>query len=409
VRYELQIALRYLRARRRDAFISITTVFTALGVMLGVAALVIVLAVMSGFQASLRQRILSLTPQIQIESYAGAISDYKAIETRLNAVPGVTGSDPFIIGQAMVSSARGISGVVARGVQPDNAVVVAQLRRYIQHGSLDSIAAAPTPSAPDGTIAIGSTLADKLKVKVGDPVSIVAPITSGADSELTTRTGRFVVGAVFESGIAFVDRDIAFMGLDRAARFFGRDGVDGIEVRLANLDQTEAVTEKLRGEFTKSYRINNWMDFNAAAAAGFQLLKEVYSLVLTILIGVAAFNLVATLIMVVMEKRKDIAVLMAMGANRSDIRRIFVFKGMIVGIAGTGAGLALGAIGCFILSRYHFIHIQKQIYGIATLPIDAQPLSFLIVAGASLLLCWVATVYPAHQAAREMPVEVFRS
>jgi lipoprotein-releasing system permease protein len=398
VRYELQIALRYLRARRRDAFISITTVFTALGVMLGVAALVIVLAVMSGFQASLRQRILSLTPQIQIESYDGAISDYKTIETRVNAVPGVTGSDPFIIGQAMVSSAHGIS-----------AVVIAQLRRYMQHGSLDSIAAAPASSAPDGTIAIGSTLADKLKVKVGDPVSIVAPITSGPDAELTTRTGHFVVGAIFESGIAFVDRDIAFMGLDRAAKFFGRDGVDGIEVRLANLDQTEAVTEKLRREFTKSYRINNWMDFNAAAAAGFQLLKEVYSLVLTILIGVAAFNLVATLIMVVMEKRKDIAVLMAMGASRADIRRIFVIKGMIVGIVGTGAGLALGAIGCFILSRYHFIHIQKQIYGIATLPIDAQPLSFLIVAVASMLLCWIATVYPAHQAAREMPVEVFRS
>jgi lipoprotein-releasing system permease protein len=151
------------------------------------------------------------------------------------------------------------------------------------------------------------------------------------------------------------------------------------------------------------------MDFNAAAAAGFQLLKEVYSLVLTILIGVAAFNLVATLIMVVMEKRKDIAVLMAMGAKRSDIRRIFVLKGMIVGVAGTSAGLALGALGCFVLARYHFIHIQKQIYGISTLPIDAQPLSFVIVAVASMLLCWVATVYPAHQAAREMPVEVFRS
>ena len=409
LRYELQIALRYLRARRRDAFISITTIFTALGVMLGVAALVIVLAVMSGFQASLRQRILSLTPQVQIESYDGAISDYKTIEKRVDAVPGVTGSDPFIIGQAMVSSAHGISGVVARGVQPDNAVVIAQLRRYIQHGSLDSIAAASTTSASDGTIAIGSTLADKLKVKVGDPVSIVAPITAGTDAELTTRTGRFVVGAIFESGIAFVDRDIVFMGLDRAARFFGRDGVDGIEVRLANLDQTESVTARLRGDFPKSYRINNWMDFNAAAAAGFQLLKEVYSLVLTILIGVAAFNLVATLIMVVMEKRKDIAVLMAMGAKRSDIRRIFVLKGMIVGVAGTSAGLALGALGCFVLSRYHFIHIQKQIYGISTLPIDAQPLSFVIVAVASMLLCWVATVYPAHQAAREMPVEVFRS
>lgn len=409
MRYELQIALRYLRARRRDAFVSITTIFTALGVMLGVAALVIVLAVMSGFEASLRQRILSLTPQIQIESYGGAITDHAAIEARVNAVPGVAGSDPFIIGQAMVSSARGISGVVARGVEPSNAVVVAQLRRYIQHGSLDSIATGATPTAPDGTIAIGSTLADKLKVSVGDPVSIVAPITAGADSELTTRTGHFAVGAIFESGIAFVDRDLVFMGLERAGKFFGRAGVDGIEVRLANLDQTQAVTARLRAAFPKSYRVNNWMEFNAAAAAGFQLLKEVYALVLVLLIGVAAFNLVATLIMVVMEKRKDIAVLMAMGATRPDVRRIFVFKGMIVGVAGTAAGLMLGATGCFILSRYHFIHIQKQIYGISTLPIDAQPLSFAIVAVASLLLCWVATVYPAHQAAREMPVEVFRS
>jgi lipoprotein-releasing system permease protein len=398
-----------LRARRRDAFISITTIFTALGVMLGVAALVIVLAVMSGFQASLRQRILSLTPQIQIESYNGAIADYKAIETRVDAVPGVTGSDPFIIGQAMISSARGISGVVARGVQPENAVVVEQLRRYIKHGSLDSIASAASPSAPDGTIAIGSTLADKLKVGVGDPVSIVAPITAGADSQLTTRTGHFVVGAIFESGIAFIDRDLVFMGLERASKFFGRDGVDGIEVRLENLDQTELVTARLRAVFSKTFRVSNWVEFNAAAAAGFQLLKEVYSLVLVLLIGVAAFNLVATLIMVVMEKRKDIAVLMAMGATRPDIRRIFVFKGMIVGIAGTAAGLSLGALGCFILSRYHFIHIQKQIYGIGTLPIDAQPLSFLIVAIASLVLCWIATVYPAHQAARELPAEVFRS
>ncbi len=148
VRYELQVALRYLRARRRDTFISITTIFTALGVMLGVAALVIVLAVMSGFEASLRQRILSLTPQIQIESYGGAITDYKAVEARANAVPGVAGSDPFIIGQAMISSAGGISGVVARGVQPDNAVVVAQLRRYISTGRSTALRRTPCPPLP---------------------------------------------------------------------------------------------------------------------------------------------------------------------------------------------------------------------------------------------------------------------
>ena len=151
------------------------------------------------------------------------------------------------------------------------------------------------------------------------------------------------------------------------------------------------------------------MEFNEAATAGFEMLKRVYALVLLMLIGVAAFNLVATLIMVVMEKRKDIAVLVAMGATPAGVRRIFEIKGMIVGTAGTAAGLILGALGCFLLSRYQFIHIEKQIYGISTLPIDARPLSFLIVAAASLVLCWIATVYPARQAAREMPVEVFRS
>jgi lipoprotein-releasing system permease protein len=417
VRYELQIALRYLRARRKDAFISITTIFTAIGVMLGVAALVIVLAVMGGFESSLRQRILSLTPQVEIQSSSGAIANYAAIEARADKLEGVAGSDPFIIGQAMVSSAHGISGVVVRGVEPQNATVMRQLRRYVLQGSLDRLAnnAISTGSArlttqTDGTVAIGTTLADKLKVKIDDPISVVAPITSANDSELTTRTGHLVVGAIFESGIAFVDRDLVFIGLSAAQKFFGRqDRVDGIEVRLTNLDKTDAVTAQLRAMFARSYRVSNWMEFNQAAAAGFQMLKRVYALVLLMLIGVAAFNLVATLIMVVMEKRKDVAVLMAMGATPTDVRRIFVLKGMIVGASGTAAGLALGALGCFLLAHYHFIHIEKKIYGISTLPIDAQPLSFAIVALASLMLCWIATVYPARQAAREMPVEVFRS
>jgi lipoprotein-releasing system permease protein len=417
VRYELQIALRYLRARRKDAFISITTIFTAIGVMLGVAALVIVLAVMGGFESSLRQRILSLTPQVEIQSSSGAIADYAAIETRADTLQGVAGSDPFIIGQAMVSSAHGISGVVVRGVEPQNAMVVRQLRRYVLRGSLDRLAnkaiwtgSAKLASQTDGTVAIGTTLADKLKVKINDPISVVAPITSANDSELTTRTGHLIVGAIFESGIAFVDRDLVFIGLAAAQKFFGRqDRVDGIEVRLTNLDETDVVTAQLRAMFAKSYRVSNWMEFNQAAAAGFQMLKRVYSLVLLMLIGVAAFNLVATLIMVVMEKRKDVAVLMAMGATPTEVRRIFVLKGMIVGASGTAAGLALGALGCFLLAHYHFIHIEKKIYGISTLPIDAQPLSFAIVALASLMLCWIATVYPARQAGREMPVEVFRS
>jgi lipoprotein-releasing system permease protein len=413
LRYELQIALRYLRARRRDAFISITTIFTGVGVMLGVAALVMVLSVMGGFEESLRQRILTLTPQVQIQSLSGSITDYPKIQTEVDALPDVVGSDPFIIGQAMVSSAHGISGVVVRGVEPKNAVAVSQLRKYIQQGSLASLAAESPAAATDGSngaVAIGTALAEKLKVKVGDSVNVVAPITTGVDSELSTRTGHFVIGAIFESGIAFIDRDLVFIGLANAQAFFGRSGkVDGIEVRLKNLDHTTLVTAQLRKLFGSPYRVSDWIEFNQAAAAGFALLKEVYSIVLLMLIAVAAFNLVATLIMVVMEKRKDIAVLMAMGATPHEVRLVFVLKGMIVGAAGTALGLMLGALGCFLLAHYQFIHIPKQIYGISTLPVALEPVNYVLVAIASLVLCLLATIYPARQASRELPVEIFRS
>jgi lipoprotein-releasing system permease protein len=203
---------------------------------------------------------------------------------------------------------------------------------------------------------------------------------------------------------------VIFMGLAQAQEFFGRVGrVDMIEIRLNDLDQTVRVTDELQKAFGTAFRVGNWMEFNQAAAAGFELLKWVYSLVLLLLIGVAAFNLVATLIMVVMEKRKDIAVLMAMGAPPAAIRRIFVLKGLVVGSVGTAAGLAIGGAACFILARYHFIHIEKKIYGISTLPIAVHPLSFVIVAVASIALCWMAVLYPARQAAHELPVAIFRS
>jgi lipoprotein-releasing system permease protein len=203
---------------------------------------------------------------------------------------------------------------------------------------------------------------------------------------------------------------MVFMNLANAQDFFGRVGkVDGVDIHLVNLDQTDAVTDAVRKLFPSPYRVRNWIEFNESAAAGFALLKRVYALVLVMLIGVAAFNLVATLIMVVMEKRKDIAVLIAMGATRRNVRMIFVLKGMIVGAAGTAAGLVLGAVGCFALARYHFIHISREIYGISNLPIDVQPSNFAAVAVASMILCLLATVYPARQASREMPVEVFRS
>ncbi len=416
MRYELKIALRYLRARRKDAFISITTIFTAVGVMIGVAALTVTLSVMGGFEQSLKEHVLSLSPQVQILNSQGSIDNYADIEKKVAGVPGVNGSDAYIVGQAMLSSGRGIGGVVVRGVEPNNPVVRAQWGRYMTFGGLDDLSrsyaipgSAADPAVAAGGLAIGVSLAKKLKAKPGDAVRMVAPIIS-PDGSLSTKSGQFAIGAIFDSGMNFIDANMVFMDLAHAQDFFGRTGrVDGIDIHLVNLDQTDAVSDALRKLFASPYRVRNWIEFNESAAAGFELLKRVYALVLVMLIGVAAFNLVATLIMVVMEKRKDIAVLIAMGATRRDVRLIFVMKGLIVGAAGTAAGLILGAAGCFALARYQFIHIPREIYGISTLPIAVEPWNFAAVALASMLLCLLATVYPARQASREMPVEIFRS
>jgi lipoprotein-releasing system permease protein len=415
LRYELRIAMRYLRARRTEAFISITTLLTAAGVMIGVAALTIVMAVMNGFEVNLRERVLSLTPQIQILSYDGAITDYADVAARANGVAGVTGSDPFLVGQAMVSSAHGISGVLIRGVEPDNPVVIGELGRYIDRGALKNLDRAypSDPANPDAgpiaAIAIGATLADKLGLKPGDTAKLVAPLLSGAGGELTTKSALVEVGAIFDSGVSYIDKSMLFLSLPVAQSFLGREGrVDGVEVHLANLNDTVRVTADLSGLFPHPYRVRNWIEFNRAASAGFALLARLYSLVLLLLIGVAAFNLVATLIMVVMEKRKDVAVLLTMGATAGGVRLIFVMKGMIVGATGTIAGLTLGGLGCFLLSRYHFIRIPKETYGISTLPIAVAPLSFVVVALASLALCLMASLYPAYQASREVPTAILR-
>jgi lipoprotein-releasing system permease protein len=291
-----------------------------------------------------------------------------------------------------------------------------QWGRYMTAGGLDDLARSYTipagaagPAVTTGGLAIGVSLAKKLKAKTGDVVRMVAPIIS-PDGSLSTKSAQFVIGAIFDSGMNFIDTNMVFMNLTNAQDFFGRAArVDGVDIHLINLDQTDAVTDGVRRLFPNPYRVRNWIEFNESAAAGFALLKRVYALVLVMLIGVAAFNLVATLIMVVMEKRKDIAVLIAMGATRRDVRLIFVMKGLIVGAAGTAAGLILGAAGCFAMAHYQFIHIPREIYGISTVPIAVAPSNFVEVALASMLLCLLATIYPARQASREMPVEVFRS
>ena len=410
MRYEELIALRYLRSRRKSAFVSITTFFTAIGVTLGVAALTITLAVMNGFEANLRARVLSLTPQVEMVRFGG-LSDYPQAVARAQSVAGVAGADPFIIGEAMLTSPTAASGVVVRGIDPSNPNSIAQLQHYVVAGGLSRLGQTqPAGASIVGWVAIGQSLAKKLHVTLGQQVKIVSPIVSASGAAVTATSAPLGVGALFNSGVQFIDDNLIFMDLSEAQAFFGRpQRVDGIEIRLRHLSQTTEVTARLRRTFPfPEYRVRSWIELNQAASAGFAMLKTVYSLVLVLLIGVAAFNLVAMLIMVVMEKRRDIAILMAMGAPRGAIRRIFMLKGLVVGALGTAAGLALGALGCFALSRFHFIHLPRDIYGISTLPVAPSAAAFAWVALAAMGLCLVAAIYPARQASRQLPVEIIR-
>ena len=383
--------------------------------MIGVAALVITLSVMGGFEASLKQRVLALSFQVEIVKSGESITNYREIQQKIAAVPNVTGSEPILIGQGMLSSGRGLGGVVVRGIEPDNPVITSQWSNYMVQGSFADLLKPYSPPAPgqttspQGALAIGLTLAKKLKVNRGDFVRVIAPIV-GENGQLTARNGTFVIGAIYDSGMSVLETNMVFMDLLRAQNFFGRgEGVDAIDVHLKSLDDTENVARVLHNMFPPPYRVRTWIQYNQSAQAGFEMLKRVYSMVLMLLIGVAAFNLIATLIMVVMEKRKDVAVLMSMGATPAEIRRVFVYKGLIVGGAGTVAGLILGAVGCFALAHYHFIKIPREIYGMSTLPIAVDTISFVWVAIASMILCFLATIYPARQASRELPVEIFRT
>jgi lipoprotein-releasing system permease protein len=419
VRYELFISLRYLRAKRREAFISLITVISTIGVMIGVMTLNIVLAVITGFEEDLRDRILGFNPHIVLTSSAGAISDYSRIVKQAEEIPGVVAVAPLIYGQVMVSSRYSASGVLVRGVEPALASDVVDLLRYLTSGTIEGLGREREITVQDGTtertvrlsgVILGQELARQLGVILGDPISIISPLsTTPGPLGMVPKIKRFVVAGTFESGLYEYDNTLLYMALPDAQRFFDTgERVTGIEARVADVFAAPAVARQLETVLGFPYRARDWTEINRNIFVGLALEKVVYFLVVLLIVVVAAFNIIATLIMVVMEKRKDIAVLKSMGATASSIRRIFVYKGLIIGVIGTLLGTTLGYGGCWLLDRYQFIELPKDVFYTPTVPVRIYPEDFLLVAIASVLICLVATIYPARQAAHLAPVEVIR-
>jgi lipoprotein-releasing system permease protein len=411
--YELFIGLRYLRARRQETFISLITVISVLGVMIGVMTLNVVMAVMTGFEETLRDRLLGINAHIALLKSGDQLSEYEALLQRVIKQEGVVAAAPAIYGQVMLTSGSRVSGVVVRGVDPDRVNAVVDLQRYMKQGSIAGLKQQNPVQVQDRTIMLpgvimGERLAAQLGVFVGSPIQVVSPLGSPTAIGVIPKVRRFVVTGLLNTGMSEIDSTLVFMGLDDAQKFFELgDAVSNIEIRVGDVNDSREIADRIQSQLGFPYITEDWTRLWPNLFSALQLEKTVYFLVLLLMVLIGAFNIISTLVMVVMEKRKDIAILMSMGATRASIRKIFLLKGFIIGIVGTTLGLLLGLLVCTLIAQYQF-ELPKDVFLISTVPVRIYLSNFMIVTVASFIVCLLASIYPARQAAKLDPVEIIR-
>jgi lipoprotein-releasing system permease protein len=424
VRFEYRIGIRYLRARRRERFVSVIALISLIGVTLGTFVLTVMLSMMSGFQEDLRNRLLAFTPHVTIEHTDATPWDAAALEREIAALPGVAGVAPFISSQVMVVSTTSagvpayVSGGMVRGVIPHGNPVLTELQQTLTAGSLDTLATTHPVVVVDhgkkravnlpGAI-IGKSLAEELGLRIGDPMIIVSPASLGAGAG-TPRLRRFVLGGFFESGMYEFDSSLIFVSLKDGQALLGNDpGFEsGLELRLNNIFDAPAISTRIKTMTGPGFDVANWTQANAPLFSALKLETFGYFLFLLLIVLVAAFNIVATLVMVVMERRKEIAILHAMGARARSIAAIFLSQGAALGAGGTLLGVGLGFVTSFLIGKYHLIHLPPDLFMVSAVPIKLSALNFIVVAVAAIILCLCGALYPALQARSLSPVEVLR-
>lgn len=414
MRYELFIGLRYLRARRRETFISLITLISVLGVMIGVMTLNVVMAVMTGFEEVLRDRLLGINAHIALVKSGDYLTESGSLMDKVMEERGVVAAAPAVYGQVMVTAGSRVSGVVVRGIDPDRVEKVIDIQRYVKEGSIQALKAHHTLEIDGRSVSLpgvilGSRLAGQLGVMVGDPIQVVSPLGTPTAIGVVPKVRRFMVAGIFDSGMHEYDATLVYMNLKDAQRFFELgDSVSSIEIRVGDVYQAREVAKRIQQRVGLPYWAEDWSRLWPNLFSALRLEKTVYFLVLLLMVIIGAFNIISTLIMVVMEKRKDIAILQSMGATRQSIRRIFLIKGTIIGTVGTLLGVVFGYALCLLIEKYHFIELPKDVFLISTVPVRIYLSNFVLVAAASLLICLLASIYPARHAARLDPVEIIR-
>jgi lipoprotein-releasing system permease protein len=404
--FELFLGIRYLKAKRKQAFISVITVISMAGVMVGVMALIVVLSVMNGFRADLMSKILGVNSHLLVFSYAGAFKDYEKVAEEIKGREGVIAASPFIYSQVMVNSLGSVSGAILRGVDTLSAIKVISIEAMIKQGSLFSLDI--THNGLPGII-IGSELAKQIGVQPGDILTVVSPYGKLTPLGRIPNSSKYKVTAIFSSGMYEYDSSMVYVSLKEAQDFLGmEDKVTGIEVKLADLYQSDRIGESIQKELGHPYWTKDWKVMNRSLFSALRLEKITMFIILSMIVLVGALNIISTLIMVVMEKTRDMAILRAMGATAKSIMAIFMLQGLVVGIVGTLAGLAAGLGICHILAKYKFIKLPADIYYISTLPVRVEMSDVLFVTLAAVVISFLATIYPSWHAAKLNPVEALR-
>ena len=412
-RLELGITLRYLRSRRSSRLLSLITVIAVGGVTVGVMALVVVLGVMNGLQADLRDKILVANPHLRVLTYGEGLrlDDWHAVLGEVRRAPSVEAAAPFVLTQGLISAGHDYAeGVVVYGVDPDTGQrAVTSFARHFTKGDLTFKA---THADVEGGIALGTRLAAKLSAFPGDVVTLVAPAGARFNPSLgayVPKFHRYEVTGIFDTGM--YEYDNSYVALDRRAaqRFAGLDtAVTGIEVRLADPWQARPVAITLEAQLGYPYRALDWQSQNASLFSALKLEKLAMAFVVFLICVVAAFNVVGTLTMVVRDKTREIGILLAMGLKQAAVRRIFLAQGILIGLTGTGLGVVLGLVLGGMVNRGHWIPIDPSIYFIDHLPVHTQLEDVLLVIAASLVVATLAPLYPSMQAARLDPVAAIR-
>jgi len=407
--FELFIGSRYLRARQKQAFISLITILSISGVMVGVMALIVVIAVMAGFESDLKARILGVESHIVVMKHGGQFTGKSELIKSIENIKGVSAASPFVYTQIMLKSSSGVSGAVLKGVDPKSAGrIVKNLKADLLQKNEISEQNTGYPNIVPGII-LGKELARNLGVSVSDMIYLISPTGIISPIGHLPSMKQFVVKGLFESGIHDYDGSFAYVNIIDAQKILRMgDAITGIEVRVDDIDLARKIAEKIVNAIGFPYWTRDWTQMNKNLFSALKLEKTVMFIILTLIVLVAAFNIASTLIMMVMEKTRDIAILKAMGATDKSIRKIFVFKGMIIGSVGTSLGVCAGYFLCKLLEKYKFIDLPGDVYYITTLPVRLIGFDVLMIASAALVICFLATLYPAHQASKLNPVEAIR-